>query len=101
MFGVPGPCMGIPSDGTVMRDVKVHLVLWLPPRSSFAPGVTNGDARHMALVGAPGCVRAHTVTPGSIGARGTVEMRIRSAACNLTLACPADEAGVDHWDWGG
>lgn len=50
IFGVIGPCMGIPDSGTVMSDVKVHLVFWLPNGYSFAPGVANGDAQHMALV---------------------------------------------------
>lgn len=42
--------MAIPSAGTVMDDVKAHLIFWLPAGYSFAPGVPDGDARHMALV---------------------------------------------------
>jgi hypothetical protein len=47
---VPGPCLEIPVGGNVMRDVDVHLVFWLPPGHSFAPGVPNGDAQYMATV---------------------------------------------------
>src|SRR4051812_3467386 len=43
-----GPCMNIPTGGSVMDDVTAHLIFWLPPGYSFAPGVPDGNARHMA-----------------------------------------------------
>src|SRR3954471_15067653 len=50
VLGCPATCLAIPPGGETLSDVEVHLVFWSPPGTSFAPGVQNGNAEHMALV---------------------------------------------------